>query len=88
MYDEPYLIALLKDVLEVRTMQPALLVQTIKLEKLQSVFRLCSGVLYVATEVDFFQLQAKPVDLQIEALIKQKQFQLALKLCVRSWCVK
>lgn len=82
-YDEPYLIALLSDTIEIRSVQPALLVQTIKIEKPQLICRAYSGVLYVACGVHLSIIQAIPAAKQIKILIDEKQFQLALKLCVR-----
>ncbi|KAK7590664.1 hypothetical protein V9T40_002277 [Parthenolecanium corni] len=80
-YDEPYLIALLSETIEIRSVQPALLVQTIKIEKPQLICRAYSGVLYVASGVHLSIIQAIPVAKQIKILIDEKQFQLALKLC-------
>jgi hypothetical protein len=82
-YDEPYLVALLNETIEVRSMQPSLLVQQIQIPGAQLICRSSSGVLYVLAGRQVFRVQSIPVDKQIKMLLEEKQFQLAVKLCVR-----
>lgn len=81
-YDEPYLIALLNETIEVRSMQPSLLVQQIQIPGAQLICRSSTGVLYVLAGRQVFRVQSIPVDKQIKMLLEEKQFQLAVKLCV------
>lgn len=81
-YDEPYLLALLNETIEVRSMQPALLVQNIEIPEAQLICRCSSGVLYILAGRQVYRVQAIPAARQIKMLLEEKQFQLALKLCV------
>lgn len=86
-HDEPYIIALLSEKIEVRTIQPNLLVQEIKIANAQSICLCSRGVLYVSVGNHIFKIKALPVSDQIETLLNIKEFQLALKLCVSMSCV-
>lgn len=81
-YDEPYLLALLADCVEIRTVEPCLFIQSVPLPKPRLVFRCHQGLVYVAS-IDFvWCLQAVPLTQQIHILLEDKQFQLALRLTV------
>ncbi|XP_065215173.1 vam6/Vps39-like protein [Planococcus citri] len=80
-YDEPYIVALLNDSVEVRAVQPTLLVQSMKISNPQLICYCSSGVLYVSADFHVYRVQAIPVARQIKTLIDERQFQLALQLC-------
>jgi hypothetical protein len=82
-YDEPYLLALLADCIEIRTVEPCLFIQSVPLPKPKLVFRCHQGLVYVASLDYVWCLQAVPLTQQIHVLLEDKQFQLALKLTVR-----
>lgn len=74
--------ALLNDSVEVRTIQPTLLVQSMKISNPQLICYCSSGVLYVSADYHVYRVQAIHVARQIKTLIDERQFQLALQLCV------
>ncbi|XP_067011579.1 vam6/Vps39-like protein [Anabrus simplex] len=80
-YDEPYLVAILSDCVEIRTIEPQLFVQTLPVPKPRLVCR-CErqGRVYVASATHVWCLQSVPLDRQIHVLLQERQFQLALKL--------
>lgn len=82
MYDEPYLVAVFSDAVEIRTVEPSLIVQTQRLEEPRIVIRCRSGLLYVASNSHVWCLQNITWSRQIHVLLEQKQFQLALKIAV------
>jgi len=79
-YDEPYLLALLADCVEIRTVEPCLFIQSVPLPKPRLVFRCHQGLVYVASIDYVWCLQAVPLTQQIHILLEDKQFQLALRL--------
>jgi hypothetical protein len=81
-YDEPYLLALLADCVEIRTVEPCLFIQSVPLQKARLVFRCHQGLVYVASVDYVWCLQAVPLTQQIHILLEDKQFQLALRLTV------
>jgi hypothetical protein len=81
-YDEPYLLALLSDCVEIRTVEPCLFIQSVPLPKPRLVFRCHQGLVYVASTDYVWCLQAVPLTQQIHILLEDKQFQLALRLTV------
>lgn len=81
-YDEPYLLALLADCIEIRTEEPCLFIQSVPLSKSRLVFRCHQGLVYVASTDYVWCLQAVPLTQQIHILLEDKQFQLALRLTV------
>jgi hypothetical protein len=81
-YDEPYLLALLTDGIEIRTVEPRLFVQSVTVPKPRLVVRCHQGLVYVASVGHVWCLQAVPLARQIRVLLEDKQFQLALKLTV------
>jgi hypothetical protein len=81
-YDEPYLLALLADCVEIRTVEPCLFIQSVPLPKTRLVFCCHQGLVYVASIDYVWCLQAVPLTQQIHILLEDKQFQLALRLTV------
>ena len=81
-YDEPYLLALLADCIEIRTVEPCLFIQSLSLPKPRLVYRCHQGLVYVASIDYVWCLQAVPLTQQIHILLEEKQFQLALRLTV------
>ncbi|XP_021925898.1 vam6/Vps39-like protein isoform X1 [Zootermopsis nevadensis] len=79
-YDEPYLLALLADCVEIRTVEPCLFIQSVTVPKPRLVVRCRQGLVYVASVSHVWCLQAVPLARQIHILLEDKQFQLALKL--------
>ncbi|CAK8694992.1 unnamed protein product [Clavelina lepadiformis] len=75
----PYLIAVLPKYVEVRTMEPKLLIQSIDINKPKM---LCSwgDCIFVASNTHVWAIQQLPVSSQIDKLIKDREFELALKL--------
>lgn len=80
-YDEPYLLALLPESIEVRTVEPQLMIQSLPL-KARLVCYCKQGLVYVASTEHVWCVQSLPVSKQIHVLLEQKQFQLAVKLAV------
>lgn len=81
-YDEPYLVALFPESVEIRTVEPSLIIQTHPLEESRIVVRCRSGLLYIASYSYVWCLQNITWSRQIHFLLEQKQFQLALKIAV------
>lgn len=79
-YDEPYIVALFPDSLEIRTVEPSLIVQMQKVKDPRIIIRCRSGLLYVASDEHVWCLQNVTWSRQIHFLLEQKQFQLALKI--------
>ncbi|XP_076345716.1 vam6/Vps39-like protein [Tachypleus tridentatus] len=82
-HDPPYLIGVLPSIIEIRTIETRQLVQEFPLKnsakaKLVSVSK--RGHIYIATCCDVWTLLVVSPQLQIPMLLKQKQFELALKL--------
>jgi hypothetical protein len=81
-YDEPYLLALLAECIEIRTVEPCLFIQSVTVPRPRLVVRCRQGLVYVASVSHVWCLQAVPLARQIHVLLEDKQFQLALKLTV------
>ncbi|XP_032663758.1 vam6/Vps39-like protein isoform X1 [Odontomachus brunneus] len=80
-WDEPYLLGIVHDKLEVYTLEGCLHIQTIKdLNKARLIFRCKQGKVFVASISQIWCIKAIDVTLQIRTLLEQNQFQLALKL--------
>ncbi|XP_064621475.1 vam6/Vps39-like protein [Lineus longissimus] len=77
----PYIIAVLPKYVEVRTIDPRLLIQSIELNRPKFICQ-CrrSGHLYVASGNFVWRLASKPITAQIKQLLESKEFELALKL--------
>ncbi|XP_059173340.1 vam6/Vps39-like protein [Physella acuta] len=75
----PYLIAILPKYVEVRTIEPKLMIQNISLPKARLICQ-GSGSIYVASQNTVWRLAAIPNSQQIQQLLQIKEFELALKL--------
>ncbi|KAK7104918.1 vam6/Vps39-like protein [Littorina saxatilis] len=75
----PYLVAVLPKFVEVRTIDPKLMIQNLQLPKARLICQ-GSGVIYVASQSNLWRLQSVPASQQIRDLLQNKQFELALKL--------
>ncbi|XP_006825770.1 vam6/Vps39-like protein [Saccoglossus kowalevskii] len=78
-YDAPYMIAVLPRYVEIRTIEPRLLVQSIDLQKPRFI-TLGSGHVYIASSHFVWRLVPVPITVQIRELLQDKQFELALHL--------
>ncbi|XP_012056749.1 PREDICTED: vam6/Vps39-like protein [Atta cephalotes] len=80
-WDDPYLLGIVHDRLEVYTLEGCLHIQTIKdLNKARLIYRCKQGRVFVASISQIWCINAIDVTLQIRTLLEQNQFQLALKL--------
>ncbi|RZF37701.1 hypothetical protein LSTR_LSTR003112 [Laodelphax striatellus] len=79
-YDDPYLLALLPNGVQVQTFEPVMNVQTLPVKGCTVIRRCKQGVVYVASVDHVWCLQSVPREKQIHVLLERKQFQLALKL--------
>ncbi|GLV35804.1 Vacuolar protein sorting 39 [Carabus blaptoides fortunei] len=80
-WDEPYLLGLLTDVVEIQTIEPSGLIQTlVDLPKARLICHCRRGIVYVASVSQLWCLQAVDIAKQRQHLLNEKQFQLALKL--------
>ncbi|XP_037087090.1 vam6/Vps39-like protein [Pollicipes pollicipes] len=80
LYDAPYLIALCASHVEVRSIEPRLHIQTIPWPAPRFVTRNAAGQIIVASSSHLWLLKAVAVDVQVNSLVQEKQFQLALEL--------
>ncbi|XP_015183696.1 PREDICTED: vam6/Vps39-like protein [Polistes dominula] len=80
-WDDPYLLGIVHDRLEVYTLEGCLHIQTIKdLNKARLICRCRQGKVFVASMSSVWCVRAVDVTQQIRTLLEQNQFQLALKL--------
>lgn len=79
-YDYPYLLSTLSYGIEVRTSEPRMLIQKVELQKPRFIIPCARGKLYVASTSYVWCLLQTPVKVQIPLLLKDKLFELALKL--------
>ncbi|KAL3874849.1 hypothetical protein ACJMK2_037811 [Sinanodonta woodiana] len=77
-HDPPYLIAVLPKYIEIRTMEPPLLIQSSE-HKARYICK-GSGYIYIASSNHIWQLNSVPVTIQIKQLLQGKEFELALRL--------
>ncbi|XP_078593471.1 vam6/Vps39-like protein isoform X1 [Branchiostoma floridae x Branchiostoma japonicum] len=79
-HEPPYIIAVLPRHIEVRTVEPRLLVQTMELPSRPRF--ICSGSshVYVASQNYVWKMVPVPITAQIKQLLQDKQFELALHL--------
>lgn len=84
-YDNPYLIALLPESIQIKTIEPNLFIQSVPVSKVKLVANSRQGLLYIASQTHVWCLQAVPISQQIKTLLEEKQFQLALKLAVSKY---
>ncbi|KAG7199401.1 hypothetical protein KM043_014032 [Ampulex compressa] len=80
-WDDPYLLGIVHDRLEVYTLEGCSHIQTIKdLNKARLIYRCKQGKVFVASISHIWCVSAVDVTHQIRTLLEQNQFQLALKL--------
>ncbi|XP_071441568.1 vam6/Vps39-like protein [Hetaerina americana] len=79
-HDDPYLLGIVNDTVEVRSVDPYLHIQSIQLQRPQLIHSVRQGKLFVSSGTQVWCLQAVSVSRQIHNLLEEKQFQLALKL--------
>ncbi|XP_046488344.1 vam6/Vps39-like protein isoform X1 [Neodiprion pinetum] len=80
-WDDPFLMGIINDTLEVYTLEGCLHIQTIpELNKARLLCRCRKGLVYVASVSQVWCINAVEVTHQIRTLLEQNQFQLALKL--------
>lgn len=80
-WDDPYLLGIVHDRLEVYTIEGCLHIQTIKdLNKARLIYRCKQGKVFVASISHVWCVRAVDVTHQIRTLLEQTQFQLAIKL--------
>ena len=80
-WDDPYLLGIVHDRLEVYTIEGCIHIQTLKdLNKARLIYRCKQGKVFVASISHVWCVRAVDVTLQIRTLLEQNQFQLALKL--------
>ncbi|XP_060583141.1 vam6/Vps39-like protein [Ruditapes philippinarum] len=78
-HEAPYLISVLPKCLEVRTIDPHLMIQSIELKNARFICQ-GSGQIYIASSNHVWRLTAVPTANQIRQLIQNKEFELALQL--------
>lgn len=82
-WDEPYCIALIGDTAEVHAIEAEEVIQTIPdLGKVRFVSRAQQGIIYAASIGQVWLFRAIDIPIQRNALLENKQFELALKLTV------
>ncbi|XP_046383475.1 vam6/Vps39-like protein [Ischnura elegans] len=79
-HDDPYLLGIVNDTVEVRSVDPYLHIQSIQLQRPQLIHCVRQGKVFVSSGIHVWCLQAVSVSRQIHNLLEEKQFQLALKL--------
>ncbi|OCT68744.1 hypothetical protein XELAEV_18040032mg [Xenopus laevis] len=79
-HQPPYIIAVLPRYVEVRTFEPRLLVQSIELQRPRFVTSGGPNIVYVASNHFVWRLVPVSIAAQIQQLLQDKQFELALQL--------
>ncbi|KAM4664640.1 vam6/Vps39-like protein isoform 2-T2 [Discoglossus pictus] len=79
----PYIIAVLPRYVEVRTFEPRLLVQSIELQRPRFVTSGGPNIVYVASNHFVWRLVPVSIATQIQQLLQDKQFELALQLAMK-----
>ncbi|KAM4013849.1 vam6/Vps39-like protein [Anomaloglossus baeobatrachus] len=79
-HQPPYIIAVLPRYVEVRTFEPRLLVQSIELQRPRFITSGGSNIVYVASNHFVWRLVSVSIATQIQQLLQDKQFELALQL--------
>lgn len=82
-WDDPYLLGIVNNSLEIYTVEDCLHIQVIpELNKARLIFKCQQGKIYVASTSQVWCIRAVDQMQQIRNLLEQNQFQLALKLTV------
>ncbi|XP_063803565.1 vam6/Vps39-like protein [Pseudophryne corroboree] len=79
-HQPPYIIAVLPRYVEVRTFEPRLLVQSIELQRPRFITSGGPNIVYVASNHFVWRLVPVSIATQIQQLLQDKQFELALQL--------
>ncbi|KAK7810232.1 hypothetical protein U0070_010396 [Myodes glareolus] len=79
-HQPPYIVAVLPRYVEIRTLEPRLLVQSIELQRPRFITSGGSNIIYVASNHFVWRLIPVPMATQIQQLLQDKQFELALQL--------
>ncbi|CAL8297372.1 unnamed protein product [Arctogadus glacialis] len=79
-HQPPYIIAVLPRYVEIRTLEPRLLVQSVELQRPRFITSAGPNVVYVASNHFVWRLVSVPIASQIRQLLQDKQFELALQL--------
>ncbi|MEE6525037.1 hypothetical protein FKM82_024816, partial [Ascaphus truei] len=79
-HQPPYIIAVLPKYVEVRTFEPRLLVQSIELQRPRFITSAGPNIVYVASNHFVWRLVPVSIATQIQQLLQDKQFELALQL--------
>lgn len=88
-WDDPYLLGIVHDTLEVYTLEGSLHIQTLpELNKARLLCRCKQGRVYVASISHVWCVSSVDVEQQIRRLLEQNQFQLALKLTSLSYATE
>ncbi|XP_041353642.1 vam6/Vps39-like protein [Gigantopelta aegis] len=78
-HNPPYVIALLPKYVEIRTIEPNIMIQSIELQKPKFICQ-GSGFVYVASANFVWRLALMPISVQIRQLLEAQEFKLALHL--------
>uniref|UniRef100_A0A8C5AMT4 CNH domain-containing protein n=1 Tax=Gadus morhua TaxID=8049 RepID=A0A8C5AMT4_GADMO len=79
-HQPPYIIAVLPRYVEIRTLEPRLLVQSVELQRPRFITSAGPNVVYVASNHFVWRLVSVSIASQIRQLLQDKQFELALQL--------
>ncbi|XP_050191260.1 vam6/Vps39-like protein isoform X1 [Myiozetetes cayanensis] len=79
-HQPPYIIAVLPRYVEIRTFEPRLLVQSIELQRPRFITSGGTNIIYVASNHFVWRLIPVSIATQIQQLLQDKQFELALQL--------
>ena len=80
-HEPPYLISVLPKSIEIRTIDPHVLVQSINLQNVKCICE-AGDHLYVASNNHVWRLSTVPIPAQIRQLLENREFELALQLAV------
>lgn len=79
-HQPPYIVAVLPRYVEIRTFEPRLLVQSIELQRPRFITSGGTNIVYVASNHFVWRLVPVSIATQIQQLLQDKQFELALQL--------
>ncbi|XP_037342949.1 vam6/Vps39-like protein [Pungitius pungitius] len=82
-HQPPYIIAVLPRYVEIRTLEPRLLVQSVELQRPRFITSAGQNIVYVASNHFVWRLVPVSIATQIRQLLQDKQFELALQLAMK-----
>lgn len=86
-WDEPFVLGLLGDQVVVQTVEPTLFIQTLSdLKQARLMYRCKRGLIFVSSVGQVWCISSVDVTKQIQQLLKDKQFQIAIELTSLSEC--